>query len=530
MVTTVAARTSPTAPGLAPGAERGRVGAPRAVLGVAVAAAVLRLVYVHTPLTPDEGGLLTIARQWHPGSSLYGDFWVDRPPLLLALARVADAGGGLVALQLLGCLAAGLTVLGVGLAVRQVTSTTSKWAAVCAAAVTAALLISPLAGAAPVNGELLAAPFIAIGVWLAVVAVEEHTTWAAAAAGGCGVAAVLVKQNMLDVLVFAVVLALVAHHTGSLGGSALRRVTASFAAGGLVIGALVLETAWVAGTSPGGVFFAMYPFRWRAMTVVESHGLTDRITRLALLGTSELLTVGPFVIGALAVVLLGHGLRGHRTFALAMATLVLATYDVLSIAAGGSYWSHYLVELAVPTGLAAGVVVARMPRLGTQLVAVVLVSASIASVFALGHRVAAPGMAVGSSIGRVAAPGDTVVSLLGDPAVVESAGLPSPYPYLWSLPARTLDPNFDQLAGLLTGPRAPTWVVMRGPQTRALLGRAATHGMLASRYRLAAQICGRDIYLHSGVERPTPREPGHCKRPLTGLSTPLDALTDKVIP
>ncbi len=492
-----------------------------------MATAVLRLAYLRAPLTADEGGLLMVARQWHPGTSLYGDYWVDRPPLLIALARVADLGGGLTALRLLGCLAAGLTVLGVALAVRRVGPPSAVgWSA----AVTGGLLVSPLVGATPVNGELLAAPFIAVGVWLSVVAVAERVPWAAAAAGACAVAAVLVKQNMLDVAVFAVVLGVVSRHTGQLSWVALRRLSGWFGAGGLAAAALVLEAAWLAGTTPGGVLFAMYPFRWRAMSVVQHHGLAERIGRLVALGNAELVSLGALLLAALVALLLTNRFRGRPALPLAMATLAVAAYDVVSVVAGGSYWLHYLVQLAVPTGLAAGLVVGRLPRPGTQLAAVVLAVASVGSVVGLGHRVAAPGVVIGTSLGRSAEPGDTAVSLLGDPDILESAGLPSPYPYLWSLPARTLDPGFHQLADILTGSRAPTWLVLRGQTTRSTLDHAATRGVLESRYHLAAQICGRDIYLRSGAQRPLPRQLGSCSRSLSGWSTPFDALTEEVIP
>ena len=266
------------------------------------------------------------------------------------------------------------------------------------------------------------------------------------------------------------------------------------------------------------------------MSVVQDHGLADRIGRLVSLGSAELVSLGALVLAALMALVLANRFRGRSSLPLATATLAVAAYDVVSVVAGGSYWLHYLVQLAVPTGLAAGLVVGRMPRLGTQLAAVVLAVASVASVVGLGHHVAAPGVAVGTSLGRAAEPGDTAVSLLGNPDILESAGLPSPYPYLWSLPARTLDPGHHELAGVLTGPRAPTWLVLRGPTTRTTLDHGATRGVLGSHYRLAARICGRDIYLRSGVQRTLPRQLGSCSRSLSGWSTPFDPLTEEVIP
>ena len=52
---------------------------------LAGAAAVAWLPFLGVPLSRDEAGLLMVGGQWGPGLSLYGDYWVDRPPLLVAL-------------------------------------------------------------------------------------------------------------------------------------------------------------------------------------------------------------------------------------------------------------------------------------------------------------------------------------------------------------------------------------------------------------------------------------------------------------
>ena len=86
------------------------------VAALAVAAGLCWLPYAGRRLSPDEGGLLLLAAQWSPGSSLYGDYFVDRPPGLIALAAVADAAGGGWALRALGILAVVATVLLSGVA------------------------------------------------------------------------------------------------------------------------------------------------------------------------------------------------------------------------------------------------------------------------------------------------------------------------------------------------------------------------------------------------------------------------------
>ena len=87
----------------------------RQVCLLAAVAGLCWLPYAGRRLSPDEGGLLLLASQWSPGSSLYGDYFVDRPPGLIALAAVADAAGGGWAFRALGILAVVSTVLLSGL-------------------------------------------------------------------------------------------------------------------------------------------------------------------------------------------------------------------------------------------------------------------------------------------------------------------------------------------------------------------------------------------------------------------------------
>ena len=82
---------------------------------VAVLTAAARLPFTTRPLSSDEGGFLLVASQWSPGRSLYGNYWVDRPPLLIAFFGLADRLGGQVPLRILGT---GLAVVSVVLASR----------------------------------------------------------------------------------------------------------------------------------------------------------------------------------------------------------------------------------------------------------------------------------------------------------------------------------------------------------------------------------------------------------------------------
>lgn len=131
-------------------------GLPDWTIVASVAAAVAcRIPFLGHAPWPDEAGFLLVGRQWNGGgASLYGNYWVDRPPLLITIFRVAAFSGGLTALRVIGCIAVGIVVLGCARVAGLIGGAqAARWAAVAAAALT----ISPLLGGYEVNGELLAA-------------------------------------------------------------------------------------------------------------------------------------------------------------------------------------------------------------------------------------------------------------------------------------------------------------------------------------------------------------------------------------
>lgn len=502
-------------PGSAGGVEdpraRSAVGRDTATwVGWAAAALVvlLRLPSLGAPPGPDEAGYLVVARQWHAGgSSLYGSYWVDRPPLLLTAFQVASWLGGLPALRLVGCAAAAVTVLAVAWTGRRLGGSR---AAMAAAVVAAAMLVSPQLGADRVNGELLAAPFTALGVALVTVTLRptdgRRVRAAAFGVGAAAAAAILVKQNMAEVGVFALVGWAVAVRTPALAGRRLVVMIGSAAAGaGLVVATV---TAWTVarGTSPAGVFEAMYPFRVRAARVLAAHTGAATTHRFHALLVGLLLSAVPLLAAAFGWAVLRRTLRGPATWAVAG----MLAFSTASIVLSGSYWPHYLVELVVPVAVAAGLLVTAWPLTTAVLAVPVVLVAAVAWGSAVSGTAASAATRIGAAIGRVARPGDTIVTVFGNANVVEASGLSSPYPYLWSLPARTLDPRLAALGAVLGGPRAPTWVVVESRHTLARL-RAHDGATLSRDYRSVAQECGRTVFLHDGVSRAVPRAPGACR-------------------
>jgi hypothetical protein len=468
----------------------------------------LRVPYVGRPLSPDESGFLIVARAWGPGGgSLYGPYWVDRPPLLLELYKLADLAGGQLAVRLLGMAAAATAVLFVALAAdRAVGRRAAMWAGVAALG----LLSSPILGAMPSNGELLASPFVAVGVWAVVAMLDSHDRRRIAllgfVVGASGAAAVLVKQNMLDVGVFFVVTVVVAVRRGRLPRKAASTALRWSMVGVLAAAGPVLGLAMSLGSGPGQLFYAAYPFRFKASVLMSQHTGSDRVTRAWALVAADLASLGPVVVALLVVLLVRRRLDLDARFGpLPVSVLALTGYATVSVAAGGSYWHHYLVQLAVPTALAAGLVIAtRRSAAGRVVVAAMIVSALVAWSGGLVVRPPSGAQDVGAVVRDSARPGDTVVNVLGNADVVLSSGLRSPYPYLWSIPARVLDPSLHGLTKLLAGRQAPTWVVLRGPDTVRWLAKDGAGRVLDHRYRTVVRLCGRIVYLRDGVHRPVP--------------------------
>lgn len=469
---------------------------------VALLAVALRTPGIDAPPGADEAGFLEVARQWAPGGgSLYGHYWVDRPPLLITLYAAAD---GLVALRILGSLAVLVTVVASAAAAARLAGPRAAcWTSVVAGG----LLVSPQLDSSEVNGELLAAPFVAVGV-LAVVAattaVRRRDAFLLAAGGGAaGLAALMVKQNVADVLVFGAVLLVLGARWLPVPGLRWRPVALGGLAGGVVFLAVLAGWTAVHGTSVVDVYDALYPFRLSAARVVaagDSQYASARAGHLAL----AWLTSGAAL---LTVTLVVASRRRPTVDAAVVALAATVAYAMASIALGGGYWLHYLVELVVPLAVWTGVLVGRgawLPRPAALVVAVAGVVA--AAGFAVRPH-GSVGADVGSAIGAVDRPGDTLTTLYGEPQVNFAARLPSPYPQLWSLPVKTLDAHLEALDSVLRSPAAPTWLVVTHAIPSWGLDTLPTQRLVERRYHEVAVIEGQTVYLRDDVRRPTPVAP-----------------------
>lgn len=487
------------------------------------------LPFLHAPLTSDESGFLLLGQHLHHGTSLYGDYWVDRPPLLLWLFHLAAAlspahtvAVGLVGpgVKMLGAAAAGLSVA-LGWVLVRVATPASRLSRIAAPVLMAALVCTPLLGMPETNGEVLALPFV-LGGLACLVAVLRHperrrATVLAAVAGASAAAAALVKQNVVDVFVFGLVALVV---LGRRGPAPLRRRhTSTFAAGTIAALGAAVGVAAAQGTSPRALWYAVVTFRLHASAVIGSSATDTTTQRLGHLlraaaesGAAPLLLTGVVALGV-------HAWRGRRSsprtspaaddLDLTWPVLALVTWESIGVAAGGSYWLHYLTG-AIPGLLL--VTCLTLARWRTQRVAAVLVAAglayaSIASAVVWGGRVEAPVVVsedaqVTTYLRDHAAPVDGVVVAFGHPDIVAGSGLASPYPELWSLPVRVDDPDLASFSRVLRGRSAPRWVVVSGSSLASWgLDATAAQRYLQAHYSQQATYGDWHIWQRGRVER-----------------------------
>lgn len=457
--------------------EQHRTGVSRATYAAAAIAFVAWLPFLRRPLESDESGFLLLARQWEPGSSLYGDHWVDRPPLLVWIYRLAAQLGpvdltadGLVApgVRLVGATATAAAVLLAGVLAARLTPGPGRWPTRVVPLLAAALLASPLLGMPATNGEVLAVPFVLLGVLCLVTAVAAPAggrgVALAAGAGAAAMAAALVKQNMVDVFVLALVLVpLSVGRVPQLG----RRVLA-LGAGAAAVLAVVVASATARGTAAGELWDAVVVFRLRAAAVIGSESPPATEHRMTLVALAFVASGAAITLVTTAFLAARRTIReGPRSAPLPLAALAMAAWETLGVAAGGSYWLHYL------TGLVPGVVLLSClahPR-GRRLVLVdaCLAVTAVACLAAWVHALVAPVDAALARDAEVAHylrthadPGDGVVVAFGRPDVVAASGLASPYEHLWSLPVRVRDPELTGFRAVLSSPEAPRWVVVSG--------------------------------------------------------------------
>ena len=496
-------------------AARARTTTRRFLGALCLGVVLVRLTYLPRPLRNDEGGYLLIARQWHTGGEfLYGDYFVDRPPLLMLVFRVAALTEWDQAVR---ALAIPFVVVFVLAGWRAGTLLGGRSGGRWAAWVAAGLMCSPGLAADQADGELFGAVLVLGAIALALSAWHADSPrsclrWAGSA-GAVAAAAPLVKQNLLEGLLFLAALALAAWRGGDESARRRARLAASAAVlGASVVGALVWCWLVSAGVEPAAAWRDLVGFRGAAFEVIWSSNPDASIRRgvqLVVLGVAT---------GLLPVVLVWLvTARRHGAHASVEGRTITALllFGVVAIAAGGSFWPPYLLQLAPAAVLAVAVLAPTATPAGTWTRAcgrAVVGMAALGTVAAVVLHAAVPSLwssqRIGEWLAEAKAAGDTGVVAYGLPSVLETADMPSPYPYVWSVPMRTADPDQARLRATLAGARAPAWIVQ---VTRLdawdIDDGSRLRGLVTDRYRVVATICGYRVWLRQDLTRDLPAPP-----------------------
>ncbi|MEJ7786549.1 MAG: hypothetical protein WKF96_17240 [Solirubrobacteraceae bacterium] len=481
------------------------------IAGALVLALILRIPWLGVGLGNDEGGLTYLAGAWNDdGPFAYGDYFIDRPPVLLALFRLAGMTGGTASVRTMGVVAVLGLVLVTSLLARQIAGDRAAgWAAV----LTAGLGSSAAIGSVFTPAELLAVVPSALSVLMVWKGLSETRPRPGflAVAGALGVGALLVKQSFGDALVAGLVCLAASAVLERHSGRALAVAGGAYLAGALVaVGALeVWESA--AGIPDGSMSYAMLEFRLDGLSALagSAGGLPGRF--------AERLVV-PLVLSGLLVVLWwsASGLRKLRSDRVAAWTLgAWGAAGGIAVMAGGSYWAHYLIQLIPFAAVTASLALAATSTRAARITVAALAACAIGGVTLGPSTVKAEGVpagVIGTYLKSNAHRGDTAHVLYSQANVLYYSGLRDPFPYNWSLMMRAVPRAEAKLRSLLASPRRPTWIVRWEPLRAYNLDRDGTTKRLLDRnYRSVGTICGTPVLVRKAVERSLPPPPaGGC--------------------
>jgi hypothetical protein len=472
----------------------------------AAAAFVGRFPGLLWPLRPDEAGFLLVARSWHPEpDSPYGHYWVDRPPPIIWLMRATDAIGGPYAHRLLGAVACALLVLAAAAAAHELARRfgvldpaslrrVGGWVAVA----TAALVTNAQVDAVSAKGELFGIPLVMASCWLALRGVRRVSAADAFWSGLLAVLAIGMKQSIVGGLVFGVVLLVGSVVARQLPWRTAVRCAAAAAAGAAVPVAVVVGWAIASGVRLPALWYTAVTFRSDANQVLAAHdsaAATNRawVLLLVLVGTGMALVLVCFLARLPALV-------RHDAVPVAAVAAMLAV-DLMGVAVSGSYWTPYLFVPVPGLALALAALLAhshldRRWHLVTPVVVAWVVASSVISLASwtvswVAGRVPVE-VRTGQAIADAQRPGDRVLVYGGRADIQWASRAPSPYPYLWSLPMRTLDPGHEHLREVLTGNNPPTWFVEATfINTWSELGTRPIEQSLIRKYEFVRTACDR---------------------------------------
>ncbi len=254
------------------------VGTRRLVAFAALAAFLLRFPGLLWPVRPDEAGFTLVARHWDPQpDSLYGTYFVDRPPPIIAVVKLSDWIGGPLFIRFVAALGCMLLVVAAARTAYLLSGDrAARWTAVATAAVTGNAMIDAVAA----KGEILGIPLVVTSFWFALEALRALPTSRrrallyAFAAGLLGMFCLGLKQNMATGLAFGGVMLLVSALHREISWPDFGRLAAAALAGAAIPLGVTIGWCLAAGVRLERLWYTTYGFRSDAM-VVLSEGSPD---------------------------------------------------------------------------------------------------------------------------------------------------------------------------------------------------------------------------------------------------------------
>jgi len=467
------------------------------VLAAVAASIALRARFLWTPLLADEGGTLSVARDWSSGATLYRNVWIDRPQGLIVLFRAWDAlpGTGVSSIRMLAVLLGAVAVVAVASVGRSLFSPSVGALAAC---FTAALTASPLLEGFASNGELLSAAFAITGLAIVAAIIAERCAfgWSLSAGVLLG-AALAVKQSAFDILL--AILAWLAL-AWLLRWKPRTRVLAT--AGLLVLGVgMVLGACAWHGSTLGwnDYWYAVAGFRLDSRSALSD----PEFDKLAV----SVLFVISVMVPALSLALRAHRQVAARSLlrrphaALVILWTLAATFAFVT---GGSFHRHYFIILAFPLALLAALATDKLGAPGLRHAAIALgIAVASATPF-----IVDPPLILGDVTdtntelaswldGQEAVRGPlTIYAYCADAALYTQIGQTPPFRYLWEDHVRLADGAQEGLLKLLTGPDAPDFVLRLQSLAKCdesgALATAIAHGYVSEGKIAEAEVLRRN--------------------------------------
>ncbi len=472
-----------------------------ALAGSALLSVLLRLRFVFTPITSDEGGYLAVARAWRHGKSLYTQVWVDRPQGTLLLYRLWDvlSFGDEDHLRVISLVLGAAAV--VGLAVMIADLSGRRVAGAIAGILGALLSSAPAIEGYSANGELLGGTFsvlcLAVAVRVLVGRADARWMFAAGALGAIGFS---MKQAGIDGL-------------GALGlwllivwiaGVRSRRETFAqlwrTAVG--AVGVLLLLLLHALTLNLSDWWYAMFGYRLDSRSALKGANF-DRLWRTW--SDARPLFLPMMVAAAVCAVVIVVRRRSVRFAAEKMLLPLWLVCALATFLSGGQFFHHYWVTLAFPVAALCALVIGAAPW-ELKWVSVMVAAVSILlswGVLAFESRSdfrvsisneTRPLKAerVGHWLRGHLQPGETMYAMCAAAHTYAHAHADPPYPYLWFDGVRQAR-HSQQLLIELFQQHPPTWVA--GFDAADLCNSTGElQAVLTASYREVARVDGVPIY------------------------------------